>query len=178
MREVVGAGRLRREVPCTLHPSAAAPPNQRTAAAHLLLHLPQLVCHLHPLALQLVHLWLLAEGRRRSAARGRRRCRRASCRLWPLFGGHLLLLLALVLRLVLVSARRRRAGLRRAGWLPRLLRLGPRHPVGLLARSAAAKARRRRAWTGTAPSSCCGGAWARADAVQRKEAQIRQFELC
>ena len=103
------------------HPAARRLANIYQLSTHLPLHLPQLVRHLHPLALQLVDLELLA------AAACRRRCPSRS--LWPLLGrGLLLLLLLLLLRLL---ARRLRAG--GAGCralLPRLGRLGPRHRCG------------------------------------------------
>lgn len=58
--------------------------------AHLLLHVPQLLCHLHALALELVHLRLLPERGRRQhrSRRGQRRIFRRS-----LPGRRLLLLL-------------------------------------------------------------------------------------
>ena len=92
----------------------------------LLLHLPQLLRHLHPLALQLVHLWWLAH-------------RRACCWLprlarWPLLGGRLLLVGLL------------RGGCRRAlasGSLLALLCLWPRHALLLAARKDERRARER-----------------------------------
>jgi hypothetical protein len=61
----------------------------QSTPAHLLLHLPQLLRHLHALALQLVHLGLLPHRRRRQhgPCRGQRRFLR-----WPFLGRCLLLL--------------------------------------------------------------------------------------